>query len=81
MTTGLARTRGGKPTRKSWVMQARASGYVAKRKTLHEYLEQAEVNTLIQVASSPQARLLMLAQWRAGLRISEALALEAEEEY
>ena len=28
-------------------------------------------------AADPQARLLMLEQWRAGLRVSDALALEA----
>jgi integrase len=35
-----------------------------------------EINDLIQVAPHAQARLLMLVQWRAGLRVSEALALE-----
>ena len=44
---------------------------------LPEYLEMAEVNALISAAPNPKARLLMLEQWRASLRVSEALALEA----
>ena len=36
----------------------------------------AEVNALIAAAPNPKARLVMLEQWRAGLRVSEALALE-----
>ena len=51
----------------------------AKGFTLPGYLEQPEVNALIAAAPNPQARLLILVQWRAGLRISEALALEARD--
>ena len=40
------------------------------------YLDQSEVNALIAAVPNPQARLLMLERWRAGLRTSEALALE-----
>ena len=43
---------------------------------LPEYLEASEVNALIRAAKDPRARLLMLEQWRAGLRVSEALALQ-----
>ena len=43
---------------------------------LPEYLEAHEVDALIRAASNPRARLLFLIEWRAGLRISEALALE-----
>ena len=39
----------------------------------------AEVNALIAAAPNPKARLIMLEQWRAGLRVSEALALEARD--
>ena len=46
---------------------------------LPEYLEMAEVNSLIAAAPSPRARLIMLEQWRAGLRVSESLALEARD--
>ena len=46
---------------------------------LPEYLETAEVNALIAAAPNPRARLIMLEQWRAGLRVSEALALEARD--
>ncbi len=48
-------------------------------RTLPEYLEQDEVNVLLQCVASPQARLLMLEQWRAGLRVSEALALTRQD--
>lgn len=47
-----------------------------KSRTLPEYLEQAEVEALLRCAPHPQARLLMALQWRAGLRVSEALAVE-----
>ena len=43
---------------------------------LPEYLEADEVGAIIRAADDPRARLLMLEQWRAGLRVSEALALE-----
>ena len=46
---------------------------------LQEYLERDEVNALIAAAPNPRARLIMLEQWRAGLRVSEALALEARD--
>ena len=45
-------------------------------KPLPQYLESHEVNAIIRAADDPRARLLMLEQWRAGLRVSEALALE-----
>lgn len=50
----------------------------AKGRTLPEYLEASEVESLIRCAH-PQAALLMLLQWRAGLRVSEALALEVSD--
>ena len=43
---------------------------------LPEYQEADEVGAIIRAAADPRARLLMLEQWRAGLRVSEALALE-----
>ena len=46
---------------------------------LPEYLEMAEVSALIAAAPNLKARLIMLEQWRAGLRVSEALALEARD--
>ena len=48
-----------------------------KRSTLPEYLEAQEVQAVLTAAPNPRARLLMLLQWRAGLRVSEALALVA----
>ena len=47
-----------------------------KRRTLPEYLEAAEVQAVLDAAPNPRAKLLILLQWRAGLRVSEALALE-----
>ena len=51
----------------------------AKCFTLPKYLEAPEINGLMAAAPNPQARLLMLEQWRAGLRVSEALALETRD--
>ena len=44
--------------------------------TLPEYLEAHQVQTILAAAPNPRARLLMLLQWRAGLRVPEALSLE-----
>ncbi len=46
-----------------------------KPKKLPEYLEGAEVESLMMCAPSALARLCMMIQWRAGLRVSEAIAL------
>ena len=48
----------------------------SKRRTLPEYLEASEVQAILDAASNPRAKLLILLQWRAGLRVSEALGLE-----
>ena len=72
----LARADSRPPTRKRRVATQRASGNVARRNTLPEYLEVPEINALIRVATHTQAPLLMLIQWRAGLRVSETLALK-----
>ena len=47
-----------------------------KGSNLPEYLERQEIEAVIAAAPNPLAKLLMLEQWRAGLRVSEALALE-----
>ena len=47
-----------------------------KRRALPETLEAAEVQAILDAASNPRAKLLILLQWRAGLRVSEAPALE-----
>ena len=52
---------------------------VREKGSLPEYLVQHEVEGLIRAAPGAHARLLMLIQWRAGLRISEALGLEARD--
>ena len=48
----------------------------AKRRTLPKYLEASEVNAVLTAAPNPRAKSLILLQWRAGLRMSETLALE-----
>ena len=78
-TTGLARGHGRKPSKKQQVAQQRASGHVARRSSLPEYLEPPEVDALIRAAPHGQARLIMLEQWRGGLRVSEAVALEVSD--
>ena len=50
-----------------------------RQKRIPEYLEVDEVNAIIRAAPSPKAKLLMLQQWRAGLRVSEALDLEVRD--
>ena len=64
----------------------RARGRYPKRqdksvavRNLPEYLESEEVNAIIRAAPNPRAKLLMLEQWRAGLRVSEALNLEVRD--
>ena len=49
-----------------------------RQKRIPEYLEADEVNAIIRAAPSPKAKLLMLEQWRGGLRVSEALDLEVQ---
>ena len=50
-----------------------------RERRIPEYLEADEVNAIIRAAPSPKAKLLMLQQWRAGLRVSEALDLEVRD--
>ena len=50
-----------------------------RQKRIPEYLEAHEVQAIIRAADDPRARLLMTEQWRAGLRVSEALALEVSD--
>lgn len=58
----------------------RADSDPAKRvRKLPEYLEADEVTAIIKAAPNPRAKLLMLEQWRAGLRVSEALDLEVRD--
>lgn len=68
-TTRRRRSRGQHPKR-------RDAGQELAPKLLPQYLEAHEVQAIIRAADDPRARLLMIEQWRAGLRVSEALALE-----
>ena len=45
------------------------------RKPLPHYLNEQEVQSILTHAHSPDARLVILIMWRAGLRVSEALDL------
>ena len=51
----------------------------ARTKKLPEYLEAHEVEAIIRASDNPRAKLLMLEQWRAGLRIGDAQALEVSD--
>ncbi len=80
MTTSLAERRApGKITRNRLVKQSRASGNVARRHSLPDYLQVNEVELLLNLAPHAEARLEFLLQWRAGLRVGEALALEPKD--
>lgn len=49
---------------------------IGEKRPLPEYLEANEIQALIACAEHGKAALLMLSQWRAGLRVSEAVAYE-----
>ena len=73
MTTAVTRRRGGRgqhPKRRDSLPNSEGKA------TLPEYLEKPEIDALIAAAPHARARLLMLLQWRAGLRVSEAIAVE-----
>ena len=71
-TTAVSRRRARGMHSKSANVQQKPRG---KRSALPEYLEAQEVQALIAAAPHPRAKLLMLTQWRAGLRVSEALGV------
>ncbi|MYE54200.1 MAG: tyrosine-type recombinase/integrase [Chloroflexi bacterium] len=50
-----------------------------RQKRIPEYLEADEMNAISRAAPNPKAKLLMLEQWRAGLRVSEAVDLEVRD--
>ena len=63
-------------TPSAWHSSRRWSDSSAQPRKLPEYLEAHEVEVIIRATDNPRAKLLMIGQWRAGLRIPEALALE-----
>ena len=71
-TAIVSRARGLHPQRAQVQQNPGRKGF-----TLPEYLEAHQVQAVLAAAPNPRARLLMLLQWRAGLRVSEVLALEA----
>ncbi len=74
MTTGLATSPVGKLVKKNQHVRQKTGGTVAQQ--LPEYLLPDQVEALMKQAPNAQAEVLMLTQWRAGLRVSEALGLE-----
>ena len=70
VTQAIARRR-----RRRGIHAKRIDGELSTQE-LPEYLEADEVWAIVRAAVDPRARHLMLEQWRAGLRVSEALALE-----
>ena len=72
LASGKGRSSGGEGR----AMQQSTAPSVA---SLPEYLEQHEIDALIRLAPSPRAALLMLLQWRAGLRVSEGVAVEVSD--
>ena len=65
--------------RRPWGQFPKRRDGALKPKKLPEYLEAQEVAALVRAAPNPRASLLMLIQWRAGLRVSEALSIEARD--
>ena len=55
---------------------ANRSDSSSNTRKLPEYLEVHEVESIIRTTAGLRAKLLMLEQWRAGLRIVEALVIE-----
>ncbi len=72
MTNQLARRRGRGMHPKARDLQQNSGG---KRHTLPEYLSKDEVDALMVAAEHTRALILMALQWRAGLRISEAVRI------
>ena len=78
MTTGQAIARRNRRPRGQHPRHRR-NGQETPAKQLPEYLEAHQVEALTRAAPNSRARLLFLIEWRAGFRISEALALEARD--
>ena len=82
--TSIAR-RTGRPTRaetqrrESVRRQAATQSVRHRRKTLPEYLEASEVAVMLEHGVSVRHKLIMQIQWRAGLRVSEVLALDSSD--
>jgi len=72
-SNAVVRRRGGKGLYKTQPPALQKAGTKSKGKKLPEFLEPDEVGSLMQLAPNPRARLCMLLQWRAGLRVSEAI--------
>jgi integrase len=80
MTTALVgRLSRAELDRRHRVAQQRASGKVAKPKKLPEYLSFTQVEGFMLCAPHAECELIMMLQWRAGLRISEALGVEVSD--
>ena len=72
----VVKKRRGLPAPQRRAVQAKTRANLSPaRNRLPEYLEAPEIDVLIRSAHDGTAALLMLIQWRAGLRVSEALGL------
>ena len=71
----VMRRRGGKGLYKPTATALPKSGSKRKAKKIPEYLEASEIGSLIELAPNETARLCMMLQWRAGLRVSEAIKI------
>lgn len=68
--TALAKRPKGMYPRRPTTLQS-----TGEKSKIPEYLEKSEIDAVMGCAPNPESELLMLLQWRAGLRVSEALAL------
>lgn len=67
--------RGGRGLYKLSPRELQKPGTKRKIEKLPEYMEAETVNGIIRHTENPLARLGMMLQWRAGLRVSEAIAI------
>lgn len=71
----VLRRRGGKGLYKPDAKGLQNPGSKRKPKKIPEYLEPDEIGSLLEFAPNQNARLCMMLQWRAGLRVSEAIKI------
>ena len=87
MGAPLARISRNSATLQKFTGQSLQKSTTKVRRGLPEYLDKADVDSLIRAAppargrTAARPRLLILLQWRAGLRVSEALALTGADLY
>ena len=84
-SSAAVRRRGGKGLHKKTANSLPFPGVKGKTnspgKKLREYLEPAEVEALIKAAPNAMAGFCMMLQWRAGLRVGEAIKVKGSDVY